>query len=56
MWTFTFEPDPTGTTLSIAVEYATKVPLIDKVVDHLAWHGDRDLDVILTNLKRDLEI
>ncbi|HEU4512652.1 MAG TPA: SRPBCC family protein [Nocardioidaceae bacterium] len=55
VWTFTFEPDPTGTTLSLAFEYSTKVPLMDKVVDRVAWNGDEDLDKMLANLKRATE-
>ncbi|HET9080525.1 MAG TPA: SRPBCC family protein [Trebonia sp.] len=56
VWTFTFEPDPTGTTLSLAFEWSTKVPLMDKAFDRVLWHGDRDLDTILANLKRQIEI
>ncbi len=55
VWTWTFEPDPTGTTLTLACEYSTKVPLMDKVVDLVAWNGDRDIDTILANLKKAIE-
>lgn len=55
VWTWTFEPDPTGTTLTLAFEYSTKVPLMDKVVDRVAWNGDRDLDTMLANLKQAIE-
>lgn len=55
VWTWTFEPDPTGTTLSLAFEYSSKVPLMDKVVDRVAWHGDRDLDKMLTSVKNGIE-
>lgn len=55
MWTFTFEPDPTGTTLSLAFEYSTKVPLLDKVVDAVSWNGDRDLDRVLSAMKAAIE-
>ena len=55
VWTWTFEPDPTGTTLSLAFEWSTKVPLMDKVVDTFAWNGDRDIDTILANLKKEIE-
>ncbi len=55
VWTFTFEPNPTGTTLSLVMEYSTKVPLLDKAVDVVVWNGDRDLDIILTNLKKAIE-
>ena len=55
VWTWTFEPDPTGTTLSLAFEWSTKVPLMDKAVDRVLWKGDRDLDTILANLKKEME-
>ena len=55
VWTFTFEPDPTGTTLSLAMEYSTRVPLMDKAVDRVSWNGDRDLDTILANYKKEIE-
>ncbi len=55
VWTWTFEPDPAGTTLSLAFEWSTKVPLMDKVVDLFAWNGDRDLDTILMNMKKKIE-
>ncbi|HZE16303.1 MAG TPA: SRPBCC family protein [Mycobacterium sp.] len=55
VWTWTFEPDPAGTTLSLAFEWSTKVPLMDKVVDLFAWNGDRDLDTILANMKKRIE-
>jgi hypothetical protein len=55
VWTYTFERDPTGTTLSLEFEYSTKVPLADKVVDRLSWNGDRDLDSILAHFKKAIE-
>ncbi len=55
VWTWTFEPDPKGTTLSLAFEWSTKVPLMDKAVDLVAWRGDRDLDTILASMKKKIE-
>ncbi len=55
VWTFTFEPDPTGTTLSLAYEYTSKVPFMDKVIDRVAWHADRDLDALLARMKKEIE-
>ncbi len=55
VWTFTFEPDPTGTMLSLAMEYSTRVPLMDKVIDRVFWKGDRDLDIILATYKKEIE-
>ncbi len=55
VWTWTFEPNPTGTTLSLAFEWSTRVPLADKAVDRVFWKGDRDLDTILANVKKEIE-
>ena len=55
VWTFTFEPDPAGTTLTLAFEWSTRVPLMDKAVDFVAWNGDRDIDRILATLKKEIE-
>jgi hypothetical protein len=55
LWTYTFEPDQTGTTLSLAFEWSTKVPLVDKAVDRVAWNGDRDLDTMLAHFKKAIE-
>jgi uncharacterized protein YndB with AHSA1/START domain len=55
VWTYTFEPDQTGTTLSLACEVSSKVPLADKVIDRVAWDGDRDLDTVLANMKKAIE-
>jgi hypothetical protein len=49
------EPDQTGTTLSLAFEWSTKVPLVDKAVDRVAWNGDRDLDTMLAHFKEAIE-
>jgi uncharacterized protein YndB with AHSA1/START domain len=55
VWTWLFEADPTGTTLTLAYEYSTKVPLADKVIDRLGWKGDPDVDMMLANIKRAVE-
>lgn len=55
VWTWLFEADPLGTTLTLAYEYSTKVPLVDKVVDRFGWRGDEDVDLILNNLKKAIE-
>ncbi len=39
-WTSTFEPDATGTTMSLAFDYDTKVALVGKVEDVIYWNGD----------------
>lgn len=54
-WTYTTAPDETGTTLSLACEVFSKVPLVDKVEDALSWKGDRDLDKWLAAYKRAIE-
>jgi hypothetical protein len=55
VWTYAFEPDQTGTTLSLACEISSKVPLADQVADEMAWKGDRDLDTSLSNVKQAVE-
>ncbi len=54
-WTFTFEPDPMGTTLTLAFEASMRLPLVGKAVDALAWNGDRDIDAMLAFYKREIE-
>jgi hypothetical protein len=52
VWTFTFEPDPNGTTLSLAMELSTRVPLLDKLEAAVFSNGDEDLDAILDSFKK----
>ena len=54
-WTWTFQPAGSGTTLTLRFDWATKAPMVDKVVDRFGWHGDRDLEAILANLKHTIE-
>lgn len=54
----TLEPaDPTGTTLSMAWEWApkTQVPLIGDALDRFSWGGDETLDQVLAKLKKAIE-
>lgn len=52
----TVEPaDPTGTTLSMAWEWSTKVPLVGGAMDRFSWGGDRELDQVLANVKKAIE-
>lgn len=55
VWTWTFQADPTGTNVTLAFEYSTKVPLMDKVIDRVGWNGDRDLDTMLAHIKQAVE-
>ena len=55
VFTFTVEPDASGTTLSLAVGLSTKVPLLDKLEDAVFWNGDQDLDAMLNTLKKAIE-
>jgi hypothetical protein len=34
---------------------STKVPLLDKLEDRIAWNGDKDLDACLENFKKAIE-
>ncbi len=55
VWTWTFEPDGDGTSLTLAFEYSTKIPYMDKVVDAIAWRGDRDVNAILATIEDKVE-
>lgn len=54
-WTWTFEPDDEGTLVTLAFEYSTKVPLLDKVLDAIGWRGDTDLQSMLVTVKQNIE-
>lgn len=52
----TFEPgDPKGTTLSLAWEWFTDLPVVRDMIDRLSWNGDKELDTVLANLKKAIE-
>jgi hypothetical protein len=54
-WTWTVEPEGDGTSLTLAFEYSTKIPMIDKVIDTVFWRGDRDIDAILAAIEDEVE-
>ena len=54
-WTFTVEPDETGTTLGMGFAISSRVPLLDKAEDVVSWDGDSDLDTMLTLFKKAIE-
>ena len=54
-WTLILEPDGPGTTLTLAFEYSTRIPLVDKVVDKIVWNGDKDLETMLAVYKERAE-
>ncbi len=57
VWTYTFEPaEPAGTTLSLAFGWSSKVPLVGELIDRVSWDGDRDLDLVLANMKKAIEV
>lgn len=55
VWTFEFEETPTGTTVTVTFELVTKIALLDKIEDRVAWDGDRDLARMLATFKAALE-
>lgn len=55
VWTLTFKPDEDGTTLSLAFGWSSKVPFLGEVLDRVTWNGDRDLDLMLANIKKAIE-
>ena len=52
---FGFEPDATGTTLTMAWLDSSRVPLLTKVWDRIYWHGEHDLDAMLSSVKNAVE-
>lgn len=54
-WTSTFEPDETGTTMSLKFGYPAKMALVGKAEDVIFWDGDRDLDAMLGEFKKAIE-
>ena len=55
VWDCTFEPDETGTTLSVGFGWSSKVPFVGEVIDRVSWDGDRDLDLLLATIKETTE-
>lgn len=55
-WIYTFEPDGTGTKLTIGFGWSDAWPkLAAEVADRVGWNGDEDLDAILVNLRKAIE-
>ena len=56
VFTYTVAPtDPTGTTLSLAFGWSSPVPFVAEALDRVSWNGDRDLDLMLANVKEAVE-
>lgn len=55
VWVFSFEPDESGTTRTGAFGWPGSVPFVDELMDQVCWNGDRDLEIMLTNLKAAFE-
>jgi len=56
-WTLTFEPDETGTTLSIGFGWTERWPeAAAQFMDRMSWDGDHDLDLMLLNIKKAIEV
>lgn len=51
VWTLSFEPDDTGTTLT----YAWDASKLMKMLDAVFIHSDKDMDTELANFKREVE-
>jgi len=54
-WTYTTEPNPTGTTLSLAFAITTKVPLANKVLNWAFSSQKRQLDKMLASYQKALQ-
>jgi uncharacterized protein YndB with AHSA1/START domain len=55
VWTSTFEPDETGTKLSLAFGWAGRFSFVGETMDRFSWDGDRDLDLMLASIKKAIE-
>jgi polyketide cyclase/dehydrase/lipid transport protein len=55
VWTSTFEPDATGTTVTMAFGWSSNIPFMGEFMDRVGWNGDSDLDLMLANLKEAIE-
>ena len=53
--TFDFEPDASGTTLTMTWGVVSKLPLLSTIWDRIYWDGDRDLDSMLSSVKNAVE-
>lgn len=51
VFAFSFEPDDTGTTLTLAWDASTLMKMLDAVF----FHGDKDVEAELAPLKREIE-
>jgi len=55
VWTWTLEPDGAGTTLTLACEHSSKIPLVGQALDKIMWNGDKDLETMLAVDKEAVE-
>ena len=55
VWTATFEHEDGGTKLTMSFGWASSIPFVGELMDWVGWNGDRDLDVMLANLKKAIE-
>lgn len=55
-WTYTFNPEDSGTRLTVVVEYTIPVPVLGKVGERLVLkRTEREADLAMTNIKERLE-
>lgn len=56
IWTYTFNPEDSGTRLTVVVEYTIPVPVLGKVGERLVLkRTEREADLAMTNIKERLE-
>lgn len=51
LFTLSFEPDDTGTTLTVTWDASTLMKMLDAVF----MHGDKDMDTAMATFKREVE-
>lgn len=54
-WTYTTEPDPTGTTLSLAFAITTNLPRANKVLNRVFRSQGRQLEKMLVNYQQAIQ-
>jgi uncharacterized membrane protein len=56
-WSFTYEPAPSGSTLTIAVEYEVPLPILGKLAEAVVRRqNEKELELTLSNVKARMEM
>ena len=56
LFTWTFQPEDSGTKLTVEVEYTVPIPLLGKIAEaFIVKQNERELELVLANLKAKME-